>query len=158
LVGTALSVTSLTTEGTTQVDAARVAGVGEESNAAVHAVRQAPSELGLGLDDRVQGDLILPDQGLGQVMLVPIRPKREKSLDSYDKKARFSVMISNDLRTSSSYPIAAQVARGRARLFCALKSRWLFFFPSSGSIYLSKDGSIQVSGIGSALVAAIPEA
>jgi hypothetical protein len=127
LVGTALAVTGSTTEGTAQVDAVCIAWVGKESNAAVHAVRHAASELGMGLDDRVQGDLILPDQGLGLVMPVPIRPKREKFLDSYDKKARFSVMISSDLRTSSSYPIAAQVARGRARLFCA-RSRADGFF------------------------------
>jgi hypothetical protein len=47
----------------------------------------------MGLQDRVQRDLILPDERLGAIVLLPIWPKREKLLDGYDKKARFSVMI-----------------------------------------------------------------
>ena len=82
-----------TAEGTTQILTTGVPGVGKEPNPAVTAVRHATLELGMGLQDRVQRDQVLPDERPGAIILVPIGPKREKLLDGYDKKARLSVMI-----------------------------------------------------------------
>jgi hypothetical protein len=104
-------------EGTTQIPATCVPGVREKPNPTVNAERDATLKLGMRLHDRVQGDLILPDKRPGAVLLVPIRPKREKLLDGYGKKARFSVMMRIDTRTPSSYPIDANASRGRARFF-----------------------------------------
>jgi hypothetical protein len=104
-------------EGTTQIPATCVPGMREKPNPAVSAVCDTTPKLGMGLQDRVQRGLILPDKRTGAVLLVPIRAKREKSLDGYGKKARFSVMMRIDLCTPSSYPIDANASRGRARFF-----------------------------------------
>jgi len=104
-------------EGTTQIPATCVPGMREKPNPAVSAVCGTTPKLGMGLQDRVQRGLILPDKRPGAVLLVPIRAKREKSLDGYGKKARFSVMMRIDLCTPSSYPIDANASRGRARFF-----------------------------------------
>ena len=64
-----------TAERTTQILTTRVAGMPEEPNPAVCAVSQATLEFGMGLQDRVQRDLILPDKRPGAIELMPIRPK-----------------------------------------------------------------------------------
>jgi hypothetical protein len=110
-----------TAERTTQIPTTYVAGMSEKPNPAVNAMRDATIELGMGLQDRVQGDLILPDKWPGAIELMPIRPKREKLLGGYDKKARLSVTMRSDLSTPSSYLIEAKASRGRARFFCALE-------------------------------------
>jgi len=104
-------------EGTTQIPATCVPGMREKPNPAVSAVCGTTPKLGMGLQDRVQRGLILPDKRPGAVLLVPIRAKREKSLDGYGKKARFSVMMRIDLCTPSSYLVDAKASRGRARIF-----------------------------------------
>lgn len=104
-------------EGATQIPATRVPSVREKSNPTVNAERDATLKLGMRLQDRVQGDLILLNKRPGAVVLVPIRAKREKLLDGYGKKARFSVMMWIDSCTPSSYPIDANASRGRARFF-----------------------------------------
>jgi hypothetical protein len=65
----------------------------EKSNPAMNAVSHTASEVGMGLQDRVERQLILPDERFGAVLPMPIWPIREKLLDGYDKKARLSVMI-----------------------------------------------------------------
>jgi|GEM_PF-4295478 len=104
-------------KGTTQIPATRVSGMREKPNTALSAVDDATPKLAVGLQDRVQGGLILPDKRLGAVVLVPIRPKRENLLDGYGKKARFSVMMWIVFDTPSSYPADANASRGRARFF-----------------------------------------
>ena len=71
----------------------------------------------MGLQDRVQRGLILPDKRPGAIVLMPIRAKREKLLDGYGKKARLSAIISIVLYTPSSYLFDANASRGRARFF-----------------------------------------
>ena len=68
------------TEGTTQVDTFRVAGIGQELDPAVSAVRQTPAQLRLCLQNRLERGSILTDERIGAVILVPIRPKRENFL------------------------------------------------------------------------------
>jgi hypothetical protein len=65
----------------------------EETNPAAHAVNDAALKDGIGLQDRVQRSLILPNERAGAVVLVPICAKREKLLDGYGKKARLSAII-----------------------------------------------------------------
>ena len=104
-------------ERTTQVPPTCVAGMREKANPAVRAGNDAPPKLGMGLQDRVQRGLILPDKRPGAIVPMPIRAKREKLLDGYGKKARLSAIISIVLYTPSSYLFDANASRGRARFF-----------------------------------------
>jgi hypothetical protein len=121
LVGTLLAMLLPTAERTTKIRTTCVARMSEKANPAVNAVSHATLELGMGLQDRVQRDLILPHKRLGSIVLMPIRAKREELLDGYNKKARFSVTMRRLFDTPSSYLIDAKASRGRARFFCALK-------------------------------------
>jgi hypothetical protein len=60
-------------KGAPQVPSTRVAGMREEPNPTRNTVRDTPLEMGMGRDYRVQRDLILPDQRLGAIVLVPVR-------------------------------------------------------------------------------------
>ena len=106
-----------TAEWTTQIPPTDVPRMREKANPAVRAVSNAAEKLGVGLQNRVQRRLILPDKRLGAVILVPIRAKREKLLDGYSKKTRLSVMIPIVVDTPSSYLLDANASRGRARFF-----------------------------------------
>lgn len=187
LAGTPSAMMLPTAERATQILPTCVAGVSQKTNATVPAVRHAAAQFGMRLHHRVQRGLILTDKRIRAVVLMPIRAKREKLLDSDDKKARLSVTIRIEFCTPSSYLVDAKASRGRARFFCAppknslrpsaqtiqhgsstqalslaaptpihharflqtlLERRnRLFSFPSSGSIDLSRDGSIQLSVI-----------
>ena len=106
-----------TAERTTQVQTTGVAGVREKANPAVRTVGDAAVKLGMELQHRVQRGLILPDERLGTIVLMPIRVNREKLLDGYGKKARLSFIIWIVLCTPSSYFIDAKASRGRPRFF-----------------------------------------
>jgi hypothetical protein len=103
----------------THVPAMGAAGMNQKPNAAMHTVLHAPRQLGMRRHDRLQGSLVMTDNRLGAMVLVPIRPKREKFPRGEDKKARLSVTIRIGLCTSSSYLLGANAARGRARNFYA---------------------------------------
>ena len=119
LVGALPAAVLSATERTTQVPPACVAGMREKANPAVLAVNNALPKSGMGLQNRIQRRLILPDNRLGAIVLMPIHLEREKLLDGDDKKARLSVIIPIELDTPSSYPIDAKASRSRARFFCA---------------------------------------
>jgi hypothetical protein len=106
-----------TAEWTTQIPPTNVPRMREKANPAACTVSNAAEKLGVGLQDRVQRRLILPDKRLGAVILVPIRAKREKPLDGYGKKARPSAILFIVLYTPSSYLFDANASRGRARFF-----------------------------------------
>jgi len=117
LTGTLAAMVLTAAERTTQIPPASVAGMSEKANSAVRAVGNAAAKFSMGLQNRVQRRLILPNKRFGAVVLVPIRAKREKLLDGYCKKARFSVMMLIGLFTPSSYLFDANASRGRARFF-----------------------------------------
>ena len=117
LAGTLLAMLPPAAERTTQVPATCVAGMSQKANPTVQTVNDAPLKLGMGLQDRVQPSLILPDKRLGAIALMPICPKREKLLDGDGKKAKLSVILPMFLDTPSSYLIDAKASRGRARFF-----------------------------------------
>jgi len=123
LAGTLPPVMLPAAERTTQVPPTSVAGMRKEPNPAVRAVSDAAAKLGMGLQDRVQRGLILPDKRPGAIVLVPIRAKREKLLDGYGKKARLSVTMRMLLDTPSSYPLDANASRGGARFFLRQRQR-----------------------------------
>jgi len=106
-----------TAKWTAQISTICVAGMGEKPDPAVNAARDATRQLGVGPQEPLQHRLILPDNRLGTVILVPVWPKREKLLDGDDKKARLSVTMRKVFCTSSSYRIDANASRGRARFF-----------------------------------------
>ena len=112
-----------TAERTTQVLSPRVLGMRQKANPAVRAANGTAVKLGMGLQNRVQRGLILPNKRFGAVALVPIRAKREKLLDGYGKKARLSVMMLIVLDTPSSYLLDANASRGRARFFLRFGQR-----------------------------------
>jgi hypothetical protein len=117
LIGTLSAMVPPTTKRTAQIPPTVVPGMREEANPALLAVNGAVLKLRMSLQNRVQRRLILPDNRLGAVVLVPIRAKREKPLDGYGKKARFSVTMLSVVFTPSSYLLDANASRGRARFF-----------------------------------------
>lgn len=116
-VGTLSAVVFSAAEQTPQVPPPGVARMREKPNPAVRAVGHATPKRGMCLQNRVQRGLVVPNKRSGAVLLMPIRAKREKSLDGYGKKARFSAIIENVLCTPSSYLIGANASSGRARFF-----------------------------------------
>jgi hypothetical protein len=125
LVGTLLAVVFSAAERTPQIPPPGVARMREKPNPAVRAVGHATPKRGMRLQNRVQRGLVVLNKRPGAVVPVPIRAKREKSLDGYGKKARFSAIIENVLFTPSSYLIGANASSGRARFFV----RWEEEFP-----------------------------
>jgi hypothetical protein len=92
----------------------------QKANPALRAEDHAVLQARMRLQYRVQRDLILPDKRPGAIKFMPIRPKRENSLDGDDKKARFSVITRSRFDTPSSYRLEAKAPRGGARFFCAI--------------------------------------
>jgi hypothetical protein len=95
----------------------------QKPDPAVNAGHHAASQFRMGLQHRVQGGLILPDERVSAVVLVPIGAKREKLLDADGKKARLSVRIAIELSTPPSYLIEANASRRRAGIFVALHAK-----------------------------------
>jgi hypothetical protein len=114
---------SAAAKGATQIDASGVARMGEEPNPAIDAVHRAGLQSRMVGQNSIESRLILPNKRVGLIILVPIWPKREKLLDSDDKKARLSVKIFSDLHTPSSYLLDAKSSRGRTRIFVALGAK-----------------------------------
>jgi hypothetical protein len=61
----------------------------------------------------------LPDKRINTFVQVPILAKRKEFADGDDKKARFSVTISNLFNTPSCYFIDAKASRGSTGFFHA---------------------------------------
>jgi hypothetical protein len=67
----------------------------------------------------IQRHLIITNNRISAVVLVPIFPKGEDFRSGYKKSARFSVMILILLCMPSSYSLDAKASRGRPRVFSA---------------------------------------
>lgn len=70
-------------KGATQVLATGVAWVGEEEYPAMPAALQAPSQVGMGSQNRPQDDVILKDEIARLAPTVPVRPELKTPLDPY---------------------------------------------------------------------------
>jgi hypothetical protein len=102
-----------------QIPAARVAGMREEAYATVATRHRAALQVRTGSQEGIQRDLILTNERLGAIVLVPIFAKSKNFRDGYRKTTRFSVKILIGLGIPSSYPLDANASRGRARFFYA---------------------------------------
>ena len=76
-------------KGTPKIFPASVLRSRQESNATVRAVFDAPLQLGMGLQERVQSRLILPNKRIDATVLMPIELIREKLPDRNQKKTGF---------------------------------------------------------------------
>jgi hypothetical protein len=107
------------TERAAEIPAVPVAGMREEANPALAAEYRAVPQRRTLPQDGVQGELILTNERLGAVVLVPILAKSKNFRDGYRKSDRLSVKILIVLCISSSYSLDANASRGRARIFHA---------------------------------------
>ena len=78
---------------TAEIAAARVAGMSEEAYAAVATPHRAVPQIRTIPQDGIQRELILTDKRISTLVLVPILRKSENPFESYEIKARLSVMI-----------------------------------------------------------------
>jgi hypothetical protein len=120
LVATLATMVLPAAERTAEIPAASVAGVREEANPAVAAAHRAVAQRRTLPQDGVQSELILTNERLGAVVLVPILAKGKNFRDGYRKSDRLSVKMLIDFGMSSSYSLDASASRGRARIFCAI--------------------------------------
>lgn len=137
LTGLLSAMVLLTAKWTTQVPSTGVPGVRQKANPAVPAVNGTVLKLQMGSQNRVQRRLILPDKRFGPVVLVPILAKREKPLDAYSKKTRFSVIIPIVLDIPLSYFIDAKTSRSRARVFLRAGQQTPRTNPTNGSLCIT---------------------
>ena len=121
LVGTLATMVLPAAERAAEIPAIRVAGMREEANPAVTAAYRAVPQRRMLPQDGVQGQLILTNERLGAVVLVPILAKSKNFRDGYSKRDRLSVKMLIVLCISSSYSLDANASRGRARIFCAIE-------------------------------------
>jgi hypothetical protein len=83
----------LAAERTAQVEAASIARIGEEIDAAMPATAQAFARVRLGPQSRSQEHVILQNQRLNVFLVVPSRQELEKLRDPYFKKAKLSLTM-----------------------------------------------------------------
>jgi hypothetical protein len=102
-----------------EIQPARVAGMRKEANSAVAAAHRAVLQIRTLPQRGIQRDLILTNERLGAIVLVPILAKSKNFRDGYRKIIRFSVKMSIVWCISSSYPLDANASRGRAGIFYA---------------------------------------
>ena len=102
-----------------EIQPARVAGMRKEANPAVAAAHRTVLQIRTIPQHGVQRDLILTNERLGAIVLVPILAKSKNFRDSYRKIIRFSVKMLIVWCISSSYPLDDNTSRGRARIFYA---------------------------------------
>jgi hypothetical protein len=111
------------TERATQIAPTGVTRMCQEPNPAVDAVDGTATELRIRRQHRVQRGLVLPNERISAIILVPIRAKRENLLDADNKKARLSITIGGALYTLPSYRPGAPAPRGRTGIFVALTKK-----------------------------------
>jgi hypothetical protein len=108
---------------TPEIPATPVAGMRKETNPTLAAEYRAVPQRRTLSQDGVQGELILTNERLGAIVLVPILAKSKNFRDGYRKSDRLSVKMLIVLCMSSSYSLDASASRGRARIFCAFTSK-----------------------------------
>lgn len=104
----------------------------QKANPAVPTAHQASAQIAVVSQNRPQRDLILTNKRSGLIVPVPVWPKRVNLLQSYEKKARFCVIMRIVLDMSSSYRFDAKSSRGRARIFSTPPRELLTLIPAIG--------------------------
>jgi hypothetical protein len=100
-----------------QIRSGGVAGMDQKPDPTVATGRDAILKMGMFGQGGVQGPLILLNERLSAVVLMPVLAKGENFRQGYQKSARFSAMIERLLCISSSYFLDAKASSGRARIF-----------------------------------------
>ena len=118
-MGTPTTVMFPAAERATQIPPMRVSRMRQEANPTIAAVNRTACQIGTIAQDGIQRQLILTNKWTSAVVLMPIEAKRKDFPDRYDKNARFSVKMRIVFCISSSYSLAANAARGGARIFHA---------------------------------------
>jgi hypothetical protein len=91
----------------------------EKADPAVATAHQAPAQLRVVPQNHSQRDLILTNKRPRRIVPVPVGAKLVKLFETYEKKARFCVIMRIVFSMSSSYLLNAKSSRGGARIFCA---------------------------------------
>jgi hypothetical protein len=104
-------------KGAAQVLSASIPRMTEKPDPAVATEGDAVLKMGMFRQGGVQRPLILLNERLSAVALMPVPAKVKNFPEGYQKSARFSAMIESSLHTSSSYHLDAKASRGRARIF-----------------------------------------
>ena len=105
------------TKRTAEIPPIRISRMRQEANATVAAGDRTACQTGMIAQDGIQRELILTNKRMDAGVLMPIRAKREKFPDGYDKNAKFSVRMLIRFCMSSSYSLDANASSGRARIF-----------------------------------------
>jgi len=116
-VGTLPTLVFSAAKGTAKILPFRVAGMREEANPAVATPHGAVPQIRAIPQDSIQRDLILTNERLGAIVLVPILAKSKNFRDGYSKIIRFSVKMLIGFCISSSYSLDDNASRGRTRIF-----------------------------------------
>ena len=111
------------TERTVEIAPIRVPRMRQKANSTVAAVDRTACQTGTIAQDGIERDLILTNKRTSAIVLMPIRAKRDKFADGYDKNARFSVKMLILLCMSSSYELDANASRCRARIFLSISKK-----------------------------------
>ena len=107
------------TELAAEVPPIRIPRMRQEPNPAMAANDRTARQTGMIAQDGIERELILTNKRTGAVVPVPIRAKRKKFPDGYDKNATFSVKMLSVVCISSSYSLDADASRRRAGIFHA---------------------------------------
>jgi len=118
-VGLLAAVVLAATKRTTEIPPIRVPRMRQEPNPAMAAGDRTACQTGMIAQDGIERELILTNKRTGAVVPVPIRAKRKKFPDGYDKNATFSVKMLSVVCISSSYSLDADASRRRAGIFHA---------------------------------------
>ena len=78
---------------TAEIRTPAVARVGEKEDPAVRAPAEASPEVGLGLQQGAQHEVVLKDEAASLALAVPGQAELKAALDFYDKKARVSLTM-----------------------------------------------------------------
>ena len=117
LAGTLPAMLLPAAKGTAQVQPTCAARMSKKADSAVAAASDTATQVGIRLHNGVQRGLILAHERVSAIVLVPVRTKGEKPLESYDKKAKLSPIMESVKFTPSCYFIAAKASRSSTRFF-----------------------------------------
>jgi len=108
------------TERAAEILAIHVPWMREKANSTVATVDRTVRQIGTIAQDGIDRQLILTNNRVDAIVLMPIRAKGKEFPGGYDENPRFSVRMLSVLFTPSSYELDANASRSRARFFCVL--------------------------------------
>jgi hypothetical protein len=119
-VGLLATVVLAAAERAAEILAIRVPWMREKANSTVATVDRTVRQIGTIAQDGIDRQLILTNNRVDAIVLMPIGVKGKEFPGGYDENPKFSVKILSDVITPSSYELDANASRSRARFFCGL--------------------------------------